>query len=153
MTLDSWLESIIKLSLSITTSEKFKVSTKSNVWRHSWTLLWTVLSSPLNQVLHLLIYPPTHQIQLCGQPTISDLNFLDTSLKPGYVLWGIQLHITLTLLKLQTNVQKVTKKKEKHGYTTVSFVERKGSPNLWVAYHPSELSSVLLSVNWNRPVL
>ncbi len=32
-----------------------------------------------------------------------------------------------------------------HGYTTVSFVEGEGSPNLWVAYHPSALSSALLS--------
>ena len=33
---------------------------------------WTALSSPLNQVL----LPPTHQIQLGGQPTIFNLNFL-----------------------------------------------------------------------------
>jgi hypothetical protein len=29
------------------------------------------------------------------------------------------------------------------GYTTVSFMDGEGSPNLWVAYHPSALSSAL----------
>jgi hypothetical protein len=33
-------------------------------------------------------------------------------------------------------IQKGYNETEIHGYTTVSFMERKGLPNLWVAYHP-----------------
>jgi hypothetical protein len=41
---------------------------------------------------------------------------------------------------------------EIHLYTTVSFVGGEGLPNLWVEYHPSVLSSALLSRNGSRPV-
>jgi hypothetical protein len=35
---------------------------------------------------------------------------------------------------------------ETHGYTTVSFVEGEGYPNLLLAYHPIALPSGLLSM-------
>ena len=46
-------------------------------------IFWIALISPLNQILNP-IHPPTHQNQRYGQPTVLDLNFLDTSSKPVF---------------------------------------------------------------------
>jgi hypothetical protein len=43
-------------------------------------------------------------------------------------------------------IQKGYNDKETYSYTTVSFVEGEGSPNLCVAYHPSALSYAFLSM-------
>jgi hypothetical protein len=44
---------------------------------------------------------------------------------------------------------RVFNEREIHSYTTVSFIDGEVLPNLWVAYHPSVLSSALLSMYWS----